>query len=204
MKRLFAKVIRHGNGKRNEVAITFDDGPSPDITPKVIEIFSKFQARATFFVTGLAAKDNPGIVRNLLQAGHQIGNHSWSHKSMIFKSNEFIKKELLETDDLLENLAVNQPIHFRPPFMRIMFLTSYRLAKLGKLCFKASVSPKDFKAKSSIDIYKIVMRKIKPGSIVVLHDGGRAGSATLKALPLILIELQNRGLKAVTVDELLK
>ena len=203
MKKIFARVVKHGSGCCSEVAITFDDGPNQELTPKIMELFEQFGMRATFFVTGKAVELHPEIIRSLLDKGHQIGNHSWSHKSMIFKPGWFLNNEICRTDSLLESLGVAQPIHFRPPYMRMLIITSRILASKGKYCVKANVSPKDFKAESSEEIVEKVLSKVKAGSIIVLHDGGEADQKTLDALKVILPELAKRGLPSVTVDELL-
>jgi len=203
MKKIFARVVKHGSGCRSEVAITFDDGPNQELTPKIMELFEQFGMRATFFVTGKAVELHPEIIRSLLEKGHQIGNHSWNHKSMIFKPGWFLNNEICRTDSLLESLGVPQPIHFRPPYMRMLIITSRILASKGKLCIKATVSPKDFNAESSEEIVEKVLAKVKAGSIIVMHDGGKADQKTLDALKVILPELAKRDLPSVTVDELL-
>lgn len=204
MGKLFAKIVKRGSGCRNEVAITFDDGPDPCLTSEIITIFNQHKMKATFFVTGKAAEQHPEIIRTLLEYKHQIGNHTWHHKSMIFKPAWFLNNEISRTDKLLESLGVPQPIQFRPPYMRILFVTSNILARKGKLCIKANVSPKDFKAESSDEIVQKVLSKIKAGDIVVMHDGGKADKKTVDALKMILPELAKRGLSSVTVDELLR
>ena len=204
MKRFFAKIIKKGSGCRAEVAITFDDGPNRELTPKIIELFEQNEMKATFFVTGKAAGQYPEIIRLLLAKGHQLGNHSWNHKSMIFKAYNYLKSDIARTDRLLETLGVLQPIQFRPPYMRIMLMTGWILARMGKNCIKADISPKDFKAESAEEISNLVLTKVKPGSIIVLHDGGKADQKTVEALSVILPELKKRGLRSVTVDELLK
>lgn len=203
MKKIFARVVKHGSGSRSEVAITFDDGPSLELTPKIIELFELYKMRATFFVTGKAAEQHPEIIRNLLGKDHQIGNHSWNHKSMIFKPGWFLHNEICRTDSLLESLGVSQPIHFRPPYMRMLTITSRILASKGKLCIKANNSPKDFQAESPSEIAQKVLSKVKAGDIIVLHDGGKADQKTVDALKVILPELVKRGLPSVRVDELL-
>lgn len=204
MGKFFAKVIKRGSGCRNEVSVTFDDGPDPFLTSEIIALFKRHNMKATFFVTGKAAEQHPEIIRTLLENEHQIGNHTWHHKSMIFKPAWYLNNEINRTDMLLESLGVSQPIQFRPPYMRILVMTSRILACKGKLCIKANISPKDFKAESSHEIVQKVLNKIKAGDIIVMHDGGKADQKTLDALKVILPELAKRGLPSVTVDELLR
>ena len=174
------------------IVLTFDDGPDPRYTTEIIEILKKYQIRATFFVCGKESSQHPEIIEALLAAGHEIGNHGWNHLNMIFKTPTKIRREIVETDNLLRDLGVRGKIHFRPPFTRMFLLTPIIAAKLHKKIFLWNIPSKDFKARSVAEIVENVLKKSKQGGIIVMHDGRGDRQKSVEALRIIIPELLKR------------
>ncbi|MDP8203739.1 MAG: polysaccharide deacetylase family protein [Candidatus Tenebribacter mawsonii] len=208
--RVFPKFIYKVITKEKLVALTFDDGPHPEFTVYLLDLFKKKGIRATFFVTGKNIEKHKDIIIRMIKDGHELGNHSYSHKNLIFKKKNKIKEEIEKTDMLLRELGVKGKILFRPPFGRILFAASHVLVALNKKVIMWNVPTKDYKLNDPKVILKRIYKRIKPGSIIVLHDSGidRVGNkinrqATIIAVKALLDELPKRGYKFMTVSELI-
>jgi peptidoglycan/xylan/chitin deacetylase (PgdA/CDA1 family) len=195
-------IIRHGNRKRRVIALTFDDGPHDPYTGHILDILDRYAIKATFFLTGEKVKQNPDIVRRLISDGHEVGNHSYSHKTMRCRSLKWLRNEIERTDELLLQAGASQPIHFRPPYGRTSFQLIFLLKKMQKKMILWDIGPKDFKYVHPFEIVGKVLKKLKPGSIIVLHDGGEDRSVTVEALNILVKDIREMGYKFVTVSEL--
>ena len=196
-------IIRHGNRKRWIVALTFDDGPQDPHTGQILDILARYSIKATFFLTGEKIEQNPDIVRRIISDGHEVGNHSYSHKTMHCRLLKWLRKEIERTDELLLQTGASQPIHFRPPFGRISFRLISLIKKMQKKMILWDIGPKDFKYSHPYEIVGKVLKKLKPGSIIVLHDGGGDRSITVKAVNILVKDIREMGYKFVTVSELI-
>lgn len=149
-------------------ALTFDDGPNPTYTPWLLEVLARRRAKATFFMIGSAARAYPEIVRAVAAAGHAIGNHSQTHP-------DFLKvrhgRRIAEIRACSESLGEHETKIFRPPFGRENFASHLAARSLGYQVAKWTVSTGDWEAISSAEIYARVRAKLRPGAIVLLHDG---------------------------------
>jgi peptidoglycan/xylan/chitin deacetylase (PgdA/CDA1 family) len=191
------------NPKSKKLVLTFDDGPHPKFTEEVMGILKKYKIKATFFVCGKESEENPEIIRKLIADGHEIGNHSWNHLKMIFKSPKRIEQEIVQTDNLLRKLGVKGKIYFRPPFMRFLFITPIVVAKLKKKMVLWNIPTKDYKAKSVEEISKRVFDKCTNGGIIVMHDGRADRTLSVKALDKIVPELLEKGYEFTLLSEYL-
>ncbi len=207
---MFPKIIYKVRIKDKLVALTFDDGPHPLFTNELLDLFKEKGIKATFFVTGSSIEKHKKIISRMIAGGHELGNHSYSHKNLIFKKKSMIREEIEKTDRLLRELGVKSDIHFRPPFGRFLFAASAVLASLNKKVIMWNVPTRDFKENDSNVILKRIYKRIKPGSIIVLHDSGieRPGKkidrqATINAVKVLIEELPKRGYKFKTVSELI-
>ena len=207
---VFPKFIYKVKTKNKQVALTFDDGPHPEFTIKLLDLFKEKGIKATFFVTGKNIEKQKNIISRIIKEGHELGNHSYSHKNLIFKKKSFIKKEIEKTDVLLRKLGVKGEILFRPPFGRLLFTASSVLASLNKKVIMWNVPTKDYKEKDPNVILKRIYKRIKPGSIIVLHDSGieRSGKkidrqTTINAVKVLINELPKKGYEFRTVSELI-
>lgn len=195
-------------GDRRGVGLTFDDGPHPLYTPRVLEILDRFQAKATFFVIGRHLKEHGDLVVAASKAGHIIGNHTDHHFwTMSFSSAKKIRQEILACQSEVEKWAgykprfYRQPAGFRNP--RIFQI----LKELNMTMVGWQVRAFDTQQKSPQSIVRRILKKAQPGGVILLHDGSDSASnqdrtATLQALPEILGGLQERGMEFLTLDEL--
>lgn len=200
----FGELVTNVNTKKKVVALTYDDGPHPVNTSKLLDVFQKLQVKATFFVVGKNIEQHPEIIENILAQGHEIGNHSYSHLPMIFKRPSFIKSEINRTDRLLRELGVSKDIHFRSPFGLKRFVLSFILWQNRQKNILWNLDPKDYMATNPESIENYILDKIEPGSIILLHDGGGDRSSTVKATEVAIQQLQQQGYEFLTVSELLK
>ena len=194
--KLFYK--KHTNQK--EIALTFDDGPDNIFTPKIIKILKEYKIHATFFLLGKNIGRNPEIVKELIKQKHEIGNHSFSHKTLIFKTPKFIKSEIERTDLILRESGLGKTQLFRPPYGRYSLALLFILRKMKKKMILWNIGPKDFKAKSSNEIISKIEKKLKPGSIIVLHE--KSGEKTIKALNILIPRLLNQKYQFKTISDL--
>jgi peptidoglycan-N-acetylglucosamine deacetylase len=205
--RFYSQIIRQVAVAPNRklIALTFDDGPWPKITPKVLEILKQHQIKATFFMIGRHLRLHPEIAQQVVAAGHGVGNHSWSHP---------LKSEPIETQEIIaeiENTTVSLKMItglrtdlFRPPGGHLENgLVDYAHQK-KYLTVMWTIDPADSKPEiTAQQISDHVLKQAKPGSIILLHDGGGDRSRTLTALPKIITGLKAQGYTFVSVNELL-
>jgi peptidoglycan/xylan/chitin deacetylase (PgdA/CDA1 family) len=186
------------------VALTFDDGPWPANTPRILEILKRMDAKATFFVIGYLAERHPDLIRSEIEAGMTIGSHSWGHpNSPKFKDLEpnRIQTEMSQTNDFLSSQFGLRTDLFRPPGGSFDG-TVVRIANaLGMRIVLWNVDPKDWAgSETAKSIADAVLANVRPGSIIDLHDGGGDQSATIQALPQIIRGIREMGLRLVTID----
>lgn len=185
------------------VALTFDDGPDPLYTPRIVEILDRNQVKATFFMLGRKIAEHPGIAGEVHRAGHELGNHSFSHERMALKTPSFVRAEIDRTDLLLRDLGVTEDIHFRPPFGSQLYSVPLVLRERGKKNIFFDVDPRDWEMQDPSELTRRILGKIRPGSIILLHDSGGERSGTVQAVEMVVAELLARGFRFVTVSELL-
>jgi len=200
-------VIWAGESTKHAVALTFDDGPSPLFTPKILALLKQYQAHATFFVLGRKVEKYPGLVQAELRAGHEVGNHSFSHPYLTESSQFTREKELERTDMALDLLGCPKKGRLiRPPFSAFDDrLTAYIAHKQQHLALW-SIDSGDWQGLGSEAIVKNVLTRVKNGSIVIFHDSDEKDQAdrtpTVEALEVILPALKAEGYELVTVSEL--
>ena len=200
-------VIWAGESTKHAVALTFDDGPSPLFTPKILALLKQYQAHATFFVLGRKVEKYPGLVQAELRAGHEVGNHSYSHPYLTKSSQFNLEKEVERTDMALDLLGCPKKGRLiRPPFSAFDDrLTTYIAHKQQHLALW-SIDSGDWQGLGSEAIVKNVLTRVKNGSIVIFHDSDEKDQAdrtpTVEALEVILPALKAEGYELVTVSEL--
>ncbi|MDX6377914.1 MAG: hypothetical protein QOE98_2217 [Gaiellaceae bacterium] len=203
---IFGRVV-DGTGVHDPVvAITFDDGPSPDTTPRILDALRDADARATFFILGRHAEQHPKIVERIVREGHEVANHTYGHGIMVFAGAREITRELLRTHRLLLASGARPPRLFRAPHgfrnpfvVRVARRLGYRVVGWTKGVFDTAMPGADVIAERS-------RKALRPGAILLLHDADGNGdgdrSQTADALPAILRDVSAAGLTAVTVSEL--
>src|SRR5216117_2022803 len=206
----FPTLYHQGAGGEHQVAITFDDGPDPRWTPQVLDILKAANVKAAFFLVGVNAERYPGLVRRIVNEGHEIGNHTYYHPNLALCWPEHIRLELNATQLLLETITGRATTLFRPPYAsdtgptQLSELAPLKIAEdLNYLVVLENIDPQDW-AKPGADI---ILRRIKQqrhdGSVILLHDAGGDRSQTVEALPRILDWLHTRGDAIVPLSTLL-
>jgi cellulose synthase/poly-beta-1,6-N-acetylglucosamine synthase-like glycosyltransferase/peptidoglycan/xylan/chitin deacetylase (PgdA/CDA1 family)/spore germination protein YaaH len=206
----FPTLYHQGAGGEHQVAITFDDGPDPRWTPKVLDILKAANVKAAFFLVGVNAERYPELVRRIVNEGHEIGNHTYYHPNLSLCWPEHIRLELNATQLLLETITGRATTFFRPPYAadtgptQLSELTPLQIAEdLNYLVVLEDIDPQDW-AKPGADI---ILQRIKQqrhdGSVILLHDAGGDRSQTVEALPRILDWLHTRGDTVVPLSTLL-
>jgi peptidoglycan/xylan/chitin deacetylase (PgdA/CDA1 family) len=199
-------VVVGAGGSVNAIALTFDDGPSP-FTAQVVKTLARYKAHATFFMLGREIKAHPDAVREVLAGGNAIGDHTWSHSDLRRLSVKERRDEIVGTAQQLNTTGSPTPTLVRPPYGSTNPTINRFIRSLGMLPVNWNVDPDDWKVNPvpSVDaIVAGVVDNVKPGSIVLMHDGGGDRTNTVAALPRILAILRNRGIRVVTVPQLLK
>ncbi len=189
------------------VALTFDDGPDPDNTPALLEVLARHQARATFFIIGSRAEKQSEIVKKAAVDGHEIGNHSYSHADFNHKSDQLILDEIRGCNTILQKITGHKPVLFRPPGGYLSY-TLVDLVKKENMIITGwswQQDSKDWRDGTPADkIADHIIKNIRPGQIIILHDGDQNGLETVKAVDQVIEVLQKQGYQFITVSELLQ
>ncbi|NOY79188.1 MAG: polysaccharide deacetylase family protein [Calditrichaeota bacterium] len=194
IENLFPWVTFRVPAEGKVVFLTFDDGPDPHTTPRVLEYLRKFNATATFFVRGQHIPLAPGLLVQIKKEGHAIGNHGFSHISLWTQKRRTILEEIRKTNQFIEKSCGIRPGLFRPPYGR--FRPGFRglLKSLEMQLILWSIDSRDYvKGESAQSIVRNVLFAAKPGAVILLHDAGENSRNTLQALPSLLVSLQNQG-----------
>lgn len=195
--------IRSFNTQR-KVALTFDDGPGPH-TERILDILTEYNVQATFFVVGFQVEKFPGILSRIVQEGHLVGNHSYSHSDFSELSLTEVNREIEYTNQLIKRETDHKPELVRPPYGRITNQQLENLIKEGYRFINWSVDSLDWD--EDYNNHELMLSRIEntihPGAIILLHDAGGDRSQTEKLLPALIESLRDRGYEFVTVEELL-
>ncbi len=185
------------------VALTFDDGPKPGQTEAILDLLKRHEVKASFFMVGQNIERNRELAARVLAEGHEAGNHSYSHHRLIFKSPSYIREEIDKTDALLRELGVQGEIYFRAPHGKKLVVLPWVLKQEGRKHITFDAVSLDDQTQDVEVMTSRVMEAVKPGSIILFHDGGRDKPGTLQAVDLVIGKLRARGYRFVTVSELL-
>lgn len=202
----FGSLVSHGSRNGNLVAITFDDGPNVDYSLKIAHILDEYGVKATFFTVGKALAKRPDISRQLLADGQLLGNHSYTHNSTAWLDPRY--PEFDKTEALFKKDVGVCPAFFRPPHGTHTPLMAHQVHNVGGTVITWDISAGDWSTTNGQLVADRVLSRVKPGSIILLHDGIDGDltadrSVIITALPIILQGLQKRGLHPVTLDKLL-
>lgn len=185
------------------VAITFDDGPSETITPALLNLLNKYNVKATFFMLGENIEKHPDIAHAVYDQEHLIGNHSYNHPRLIFKSPSFTREQITKTDLLIKSLGQKNVQYFRPPYSSKYIILPLVLQSLDKKLVTGTYDPPSeyvspYNAKNVADE---VIENTKPGSIIYLHDGKATDQGQfIESVELIILGLKEKGYKFVRLD----
>jgi peptidoglycan-N-acetylglucosamine deacetylase len=183
------------------IAMTFDDGPSAALTPKLLDLLASHHIKATFFVLGELVAEHPEIVARAAREGHEIANHSWSHPNLGKMSQENVHSQLQRTDDAIKSATGKSPTLLRPPYGSITEREKRWIHdEFGYDIILWDVDPLDWKRPGPAGVRNRILKETRPGSIVLSHD---IHPGTVEAMPSTFDELEAKGFKFVTVSELL-
>ncbi len=191
-----------------QLALTYDDGPNEPYTLQLMEALARQNAKATFFLMGKYVQQRPEIVRALVAAGHDIGNHSWDHPNLIFCSAAETRRQISDTQKAIEDAAGISPVLFRPPFGGRRPGTFAIARELGLTPVMWRVTCYDWSATSNDSIEQKADKQIKGGDVILLHDGGhvRLGTNrqwTVKATENLLSKYRAKGFEFITVTRMM-
>ena len=203
----FLPVISRRKTDRRAVALTFDDGPDPEVTPRLLDLLRRHGVKATFFIVGARAERHPELIREILSRGHTLGNHSYHHDPLLMlRSRAKLSEEVARTQDQLSAFAV-RPLAFRPP----VGITNSRLpgvlTELGMYCVTFSCRAFDRGNRRVAGLAAIILKKVRPGDILLLHDvapkGGEEIEKWLAEIERIVSGLKRQGYEILPLPELI-
>ncbi len=197
-------VAKRRSSATKAIALTFDDGPHPTYTTKILDILAEHHARATFFILGIYAKKYPHIVRRQIAEGHEVAIHSWAHGRYTQMSTVAVAKDIARCQKLLRSLS-DEPVSLRwvrPPYGAKNAAVERIIAQAGCQVAMWSVDPADWRQPGSNALYQHVMSHAHNGAVVLMHDGPAHREGTVKALRRIIPGLQKRGYQLVTMSQL--
>ena len=202
-------LLPEASTARNEIALTIDDGPDPVVTPQVLDLLDRYRIRATFFCVGMRAECHPDVCREIVRRGHAIENHSQRHShAFSVLGPGGLMNELQASQETLTRISGQRPQFFRAPAgLRNMFLDP-ALVQLGLRLTSWSVRGFDTRVKDAERVKNSLVRGVRPGAILLLHDGNGARTTDgrpviLDVLPAVLEAAEAAGLRAVTLREAL-
>ncbi|AIF45318.1 hypothetical protein X953_06995 [Virgibacillus sp. SK37] len=187
------------NGKY--VALTFDDGPHPKVTPQILATLKKHDAKATFFMLGSQVDYYPTLANEVAEAGHEIGDHTMNHQDLTILGIDQIQAEVQQSNSVIKKAAGRTPNLLRPPYGALNDNVKQIAANMELPIIMWSVDSLDWKSRNATAVNEEVMANVAPGSIVLLHD---IHPSTAEALPELLTTLEKQGYQMVTVSQLLE
>ncbi len=205
------EVVRYGKPKTKEVVLTFDDGPDPTYTPQILDILDKNHIKGSFFIVGENAVLHPALIKRMYKEGHEIGSHTFTHPDVASTSSLQTKMELNANQRLFQEITGHSMNLFRPPYeadaeptTRSELLPILRAQEMGYTMVGELIDTNDWQKPSSNEIVKRVLDQLPKGNVILLHDAGGDRSNTVKALPIIINELKNRGYTFTTIAHLIE
>lgn len=201
---LAGQLVQRVETDERVVALTFDDGPTDADVDAVLEALAQRGVVATFYLNGKDIEANPDAMQAIIAGGHEIGNHTWSHRSMAFVTFETVAEEIESTDAAIRAAGYEGPITFRPPFGNKLLTLPLYMAQHNRITVTWDVSAEDFSGaqQSSAEIAEDTVATTSPGSIILLHPWfGR--TASQEAIGDVIDQLQAQGYRFVTVSDLI-
>ena len=203
----YGRTFAGGVRGSKQIALTYDDGPNDPHTLKLLDVLAKHSVRATFFMIGRYVQQRPDIARAVAQAGHVIGNHTFTHPRLIFTSAARTRAQLRDCHQALTDAVGEHSNLFRPPFGGRRPATLRVARELGLQTVMWNVAGRDWNAASAAVIEKKIARQIRGGDVILLHDGGHRAMGADRAQTVIATEnlirrYRDQGYEFVTVEEM--
>ena len=206
----FGKNVVRLNTDQRIVALTYDDGPNPPYTERLLDVLAKHNVKATFFLIGNRIEKHPETVNQIIAEGHQIGNHTYSHPLLGFLPPFYVRREIERTDNLLQRFNIKGEVVFRAPVLTRFLPVAWVLARENRAHISCNVWSWDWTTQNPDKITKTVLKKtLSPtgaGSIIVLHDGKAENkdanrSGTVEATDSIIAALKQDGYEFVRLSD---
>jgi peptidoglycan/xylan/chitin deacetylase (PgdA/CDA1 family) len=205
----FRPVLTRGPQEGKRISLTFDDGPAEHFTAQVLDILREYQVPATFFVCGKNVEAHPDLLRRMVAEGHEVGNHTYSHLFVYFRSRRRIAQEIDRTQTIIEKVTGFRPNIFRPPYGARWFGLVPTLLERGMHLILWSATGYDW-VKDVQGITEAALRELKPGAVILLHDGRETRPAaeidrsrTVMALPAIIAGARQQGYTFAPLNDFL-
>jgi peptidoglycan-N-acetylglucosamine deacetylase len=202
---LHGTIVPRVETAERRVALTFDDGPVAARADTVLALLAARGVRATFFVTGRELAEAPDAGRRMVAAGHELGNHTYTHRRMVRVSDAVVRAELEPTDSLIRAAGHQGPIHFRPPYGYKLWTLPRYLERTDRTTVTWDVEPDSYAevAATPEGIVRHVLERVRPGSIILLHVWYPSRATSLAAIGPLVDSLQARGYRVGPVRELI-
>jgi peptidoglycan/xylan/chitin deacetylase (PgdA/CDA1 family) len=184
------------------VALTFDDGPWPRQTEAILKILEAEDVKATFFMLGLQADRLPAVAAKVSAAGHQVANHGYGHKYLTNDNKWFTKREVVTAQRAINKATGQTPTVLRAPGGALSDVARAQIAHEGLAIVRWDVDPQDWRGPAAWKLARSTLAEVRPGSVVLLHDGGGDRTSTVQALTTIIRKLKAQGYTFVTIDDL--
>lgn len=199
------RLFSRAGGDRPQVALTFDDGPLPPYTGQILDIAERYGVPATFFCCGIHVRGNAGELVRMREQGHAIGNHTWSHPFLPELTRSQLAEQIERTYGAIsEASGTGSPRLFRPPYGARTPGVLRQLSELDVTSVLWDVAAEDWALREADAITRDVLESVRPGSVILLHDGGGDRSPTVAAVPRIIEGLLERGYEFVRVDDMIR
>lgn len=202
------RVFKRGRA-REEIALTFDDGPDPVYTPRLLDLLREYGAKATFFVVGVHAERHPELLQRMAEEGHAIGIHNYVHKTNWLMRPGTVKKQIARTSGIIEKATGVKPVYYRPPWGIVNLFDFANLGYLQIILWSAMFG--DWRKRVGAErLTERMLKKLRPGEVLLLHDCGKTFGADedapeqmLKALEVCLRRGREQGFRFVTIGEMI-
>lgn len=203
---LFGTIVPRVETSEPRVALTFDDGPSAAVIDTLLAMLEARDVNATFFVTGQEMAAEPAAARRLVAAGHQLGNHTYTHQRMIFVRPRTVRREIAQTDSLIRAAGFEDTILFRPPYGYKLITLPWHLSRTGRATIMWDIEPDSYRevAATPDGIVRHVLDRVRPGSIILLHVWYPSRATSLAAVGPLIDSLHARGYVVGTVRDLMR
>lgn len=197
-----APIYWSGSSTKKAVALTFDDGPDPIYTPKILSVLAKHNAKATFFLVGEQTRRNLALVEIILAEGHEIGSHTMTHPDSNSQPSQQLENEVLASIDLLQSISNQKIKYLRPPYGHLSPSYYSACQTRGVTMILWSIDSNDWKIPPVDKLVEQVASQIQPGSIILFHDGGGVRQNTVEALDRLLPLLRQKKLEPITLSKM--
>jgi len=192
------------------VALTFDDGPSPVWTPRILDVLKEARVKATFFMLGMHVQRYPDVARRVAEEGHEIGNHTYDHHGVFYYKPEELNREVGDAEKIIKSITGVKTKYFRPPKAWLTRKEKEQLKDMGYETVLWSLNSKDWVTFDDRYIVNYILHHVRPGDILLFHDSGGVfkpeggkRKETVKAVSRLIEKLRERGYRFVTISQLL-